>query len=165
MNDIFVQAIGLVAFAIGVFSFTRQNDTHLRLFLGLSALTLSVHFYFLGALFGAMGAAVAGTRMLVSIHPKGNYLLPVFLSFYVYLLWINDSGYSEYLPIIAGITGTLSTFLLTHIPMRFGFLAGQVLWFSYSVIHFSIGGMMLEIMNAAANIRTIMQMRKNTNKP
>jgi len=112
-------------------------------------------------LFGALGAAVAGTRMLVSIHPKGNFLLPLFLAFYFYLLWINESGYSEYLPILAGITGTLSTFLFSKIPMRFGFLVGQVLWFSYSVIHFSIGGMLLEIMNACANIKTIITMKKN----
>jgi len=46
LSDVLIQAIGLAAFAIGVFSFTRQNDTHLRLLLGLSALTLSVHFTF-----------------------------------------------------------------------------------------------------------------------
>lgn len=159
-----IQAIGIIAFAIAVFSFLQSSDNKLRFYMGVYGLILAIHLYLLGGVFGALGSLIASTRMFVSMHEKGVYSMPLFLSFYLYLLFINDGHWIEYVPIIAGIMGTVFTFSLSGITLRFGYLSGQALWLSYNIYHISIGGVLLEFFNIFANGRTIRKMYTGKDK-
>ena len=157
------QIVGLYAFSLCVYSFSQTNDKRLRVILGLSSLTMALHFYLIGAFFGVFGALLSGVRMITSIYKWGIYFMPIFIGFYLYLAWINDTGWVEYLPVIGGLIGTITTYFFSGVRMRLGFMTGQFTWLVYNILNYSIGGIMLEITNIITNKRTILKMRKENN--
>lgn len=160
-NGYFIQALGLVAAILSISAFWQGNDTRLKLLIGVAACITGVHFYLLGSLFGAVSAFMAGTRFLLSLNKKFDFLMPVFLIFYIGLAFVNGAGLISYLPILAGLLGTLAVFSYSGNKMRYIFLVCQSCWLVHNVYFMSIGGIIEQTFQICANIKTILGIRKN----
>jgi hypothetical protein len=65
---------------------------------------------------------------------------------------------SDWLPLLASISGTLALFLLKGIPMRLLMLLGTSFWIANNMLVGSIGGTALEVVVALVNVYTMVRM-------
>jgi hypothetical protein len=63
-----------------------------------------------------------------------------------------------WIPVIASCAATLAVFTMQGVPMRLVLLACTFMWLTNNILSHSIGGTMLESVNAAVNVTTMIRM-------
>jgi hypothetical protein len=157
---LFVQAIGLCGIGLSILSFSQSDDIKLKIYIGFAGLIMAVHFYLLGSLFGALAAAFAGIRFLISIKFNQRWMFYIMIIPSLLMLYFHEGDVMQYFPIVASVFGTIGAFLLKGIPMRYAFLCGQTCWMIHNIYYLSIGGILEQIMQLSINTKTILKMRK-----
>lgn len=164
MFDFWAQIIGLFGFVFGIAAYLNQNDKALKALIALSAMTMAVHFFMLGANAGGCAAVLTSLRSFLSILQGMKPLAPVFLFAYVPLAYFKVDIWVDILPILAGILGTFSMFYLQALWMRYGLLVTTSLWFTHNLLQGSWGGILLEAFYIGANLYTIYRMKGRENE-
>lgn len=142
---LFTQAIGFLAFFVGMYAFTSKDDGKLRLWQAVQCFFLSVHFFFLGAQTAAGITMLAGIRNIIALRTKSTHIAPLFLALYVIVGVIRYEVPLDILPTCSALLGTIAIFYLSGIKMRIFLMAGSFLWVIHNALVFSIGPFFMEL--------------------
>ncbi|HEY8191091.1 MAG TPA: YgjV family protein, partial [Alphaproteobacteria bacterium] len=127
----------------------------------LASYVMSLHFFLLGALPGALSELLNGTRTALSIYTRSSLLAFSFLGFYAIVLFTVPDNLVEALPFISSLSITTGLYFHQGIPMRLFNLAGWICWLIYSISVFSIGGIMVFSILLVTTTITIFRLRRN----
>ncbi len=159
-NMYFIQGLGFVAFAFGVLAVLSHDDVRFKLLLAAQGTVLGVHFILLGAGSGAMVAFVASARNVLSLYFNLKHVCFVFMALFILLGASRYDVWVDILPIIASVTTTYAMFNFDKVRMRSVFLFGTGLWVVHNAVVWSIGPFFMECFMFAANLRTILALRR-----
>ena len=160
-NSFFIQALGFIAFGLGVTALLSHDDRKLRILMTAQCLTLAIHFILLGASAAAIAVLISAVRNYVSLYARNRkHLALVFIALYLILGHNQYQDWVDLLPIIGCIISTIGFFYLKDIPMRLFMLATTFLWIIHNGISISIGPFLMEVCMFIANARTIMVLSK-----
>ena len=155
-----VQGVGVLAALVGVASFQIARDRAMFGLLAVSALLWALHFLLLGAPTAAAINLVTALRNLGGAFWRRRWLGLVFAAFYCVAGLTALRTPWDLLPLVAVLAGTASTFFLTGVRVRLGFLAGSLLWVVFSAVTGSIPGVVMMAADAASNLRYILRARR-----
>lgn len=155
-----VQILGYGAFLLGVSAFLQREDRRLKLLNCAQGAVYAVHFVLLGSPALAGSAAVCAMRSGTAAFVSRRWLVVPFVLLNLGVGFAVAKTATDWLPVAGFIIGTISVFLLKGIPLRAGMFASSAVvmvaaWFSGS-----IGGVALEACIAAANLITILRLRR-----
>jgi hypothetical protein len=148
------QLAGYLAFAIGIYSFSRKDDRKLRATMGAQAFSYAVHFLLLGSLAAAAASLVTSVRAVLSLYTRSPYVAAVILSVNVALGFVTASSAVGWLPVVASCAGTVAFFFFDGIALRVILLFATACWLANNLILGSIGGTLLELFLGGINVRT-----------
>lgn len=157
------QCVGYVAFVLGVGSFLQTNDRRFKLFMTGECLAYMAHFALLGNPTAVASSAVSAIRSVLAIRTRSPWVAAAVVVANVALGMGIAQQPSDWLPLLASITGTLALFLLEGIPMRLLMLLGTSFWIANNIIVGSIGGTALEVVVAVVNTHTMVRMWRSQN--
>lgn len=138
-----VQGLGLFAMGLDVWATLRKDDDGLRKIHGIASLLFSVHYFFLGAIPGALSELLNGTRTGLSAYTQARGLAFLFLLIYTVCLFVIPESIVTALPFIAGFSVTAGLYFYEGVRMRLFYLAAWIMWLVYSLSVISIGGIVL----------------------
>ncbi|MBE6955849.1 MAG: YgjV family protein [Ruminococcaceae bacterium] len=160
MEQVIVQAIGIVAMAFNILSFQCKKQRSIIVMQFFGSLFFCVHFYLDGAMTGALLNAVAVVRALVYSNKeklKSDHVawLALFIGasiacYPVAFLWLDaptDKWYYFVLELLPVVGMTLSTFSFRADGakgLRLLWFFSSPLWLIYNICHHSIGGTVCE---------------------
>lgn len=152
------QCVGYIAFVLGVSSFLQTDDRRFKLFMTGECLAYMAHFALLGNPTAVASSIVSTIRSALAIHTQSPWVAAAVVVANVSVGLVVAERASDWLPLLASISGTLALFLLKGIPMRLLMLLGTCFWIVNNVIVGSIGGTALEVVVAVVNVYTMIQM-------
>ncbi|MBL8251917.1 MAG: YgjV family protein [Candidatus Competibacter sp.] len=163
LGDVFAanplaQAVGLVAFGLGILTFSQRNDQRLRIFLTAFCAVIGAHFFLLGAPAGAYAAWLSGVRSYVSIYTRHVAVM----GFFLLLIWVttipNIIRPLQWLAVIGATLGTWALYRERGIRMRAIILAATACWLVHNIAVGSIGGALIESCFLLVNSHTIFRL-------
>jgi hypothetical protein len=154
------QCAGYVAFVLGVASFLQKDDRRFKQFMAGECFAYIVHFALLGRPTAVASSTLSLARSVLALRTRSIWVAVTIVALNLILGGFLAARASDWLPLAASCIGTLALFLLQGVPMRLLMLCGTGLWIANNLIAGSIGGTALEVVIAAANIRTIRQMAR-----
>ena len=159
---VLAQAVGFVAFALGVTALLSNDDRKLKLIMTVQSFVLSLHFFLLLGPSAAVAVTfISGIRNAVSTSERLKRFAPVFVIFYISIGYYNYKQPLDLLPILAGLSTTIALFHFKAIKMRLCILFATSFWIIHNALVMSIGPFFMEICMLAANLRTIHMMASN----
>ena len=156
----FTQILGYLAFVLGVASFLQKSDLRFKLFMAAECLAYIVHFFMLGVYTPVASSRMSFLRSVVAIKTRAPAVAFAFVAGNLLLGWWLAESWVNWLPIMASCIGTLALFLLEGVRMRWLMLVGTLLWLLNNILSGSIGGTMLELTVACANLYTIRKLSR-----
>lgn len=159
------QAVGYVAFFIGIWSFSQKDDRRLKGTLGAQAFTYAVHFMLLGSLSAAAASAVTSVRAVLSLYTRSAAVAVVILVANVGLGFFTAPRPAGWLPVVASCAGTTAFFWFEGITMRLILLGATACWLANNLIVGSIGGTLLELFLGAVNASTCYRIWRTRRAP
>lgn len=159
--DVFspAQWVGYAAFVLGVAAFLQKSDVRLKLLNAAETLAYTVHFAMLGNLAASSSAFISCGRSLLAMRFRSVGLAIFFVALNIAVGARVATSWTSWLPVIGSSATTLAVFLMTGIRMRLTILVATLLWLANNVLSGSIGGTVLELLIALANISTIVRVR------
>ncbi len=159
------QSMGLLAFVIGILTFTQHNDQRLRLFLTVFSVLIGIHFFLLGGVTAAYAAWLSGLRSFVSSRTRHMAVMIFFLAI-VWLLGVpNITQPVQWLTVIGTTLGTWALYREKGIRMRAIILLGTICWMIHNYAVGSIGGAMIETCFLFVNSHTIYRLWQRRKLP
>jgi hypothetical protein len=159
-NIIFIQAIGFIAFGLGIWAFLSHDDARFKILLTCQCTFLCIHFGLLGAYGGMAAAFITGTRNIASLNANLKWMVPGYIILYLGLGAFFFRSWIDLLPITGSIISTIGLFYLKRVPMRLCSLFSTFLWIIHNGMVGSIGPFFMEIFIFLANIKTINSLRR-----
>ena len=169
--DIFIQAIGIVAMAVGAIGLAQKNTRTIVLIQTFSTALFAIHYFLLGAPAGAMLNALSMVRNLIikQKHKKWanpKIWVPITICAFAVAVFLSGDGLLGILPLAGCIFLTIGLNIDDgKIARRYLFLSSP-LWLIYNVINESVGGVIAETINIcsilSAVIRFDIKWRKNS---
>lgn len=138
------QAIGGIAFLLGIWAFSQKNDLRFRYGMVAFCFIMAIHFMMMGAIIGAIGVTINGIRSFVSIKTQSKTIMWFFILLLFGMTLPKVSTLFELLPIIGSAVGTWALFSVQGIKMRSLILFNSSCWFIYNLWVGSIGGSLIE---------------------
>lgn len=160
MNDLTIQALGFVAFAINIVASSSVDDRRIRTLLCLSCLTFSVHFSLMGAYVAALNLLVNSFRAFVSLRYTGTKVFVLFVLVQAVMSIAFYSQPTDLLPAMASLISCYALFCAQGMKMRIAFLCCTFFWLMNSIVVGSYGGMMNDVFNATMLSITIFRLRR-----
>jgi len=161
---VFAQAIGLIGMGLDFYAANQKSDSKLMRWTILSSIIFSIHFILLSAIPAAISEIITAARYYFADRYKKIWMGILFIGFYILCaVFIADSLF-DFFPFVASVIGTTAIFFLNGISMRILFILGQAMWVVYSVIVFSLGGIILYlalIMMTATTIYRLYKVKSN----
>ena len=159
------QIVGYLALILGVTMFLQKNDQRLKLFNAIQSLVYAVHFVLLGHLPACASSLVSSTRSFLALRYRSIGLGAVMIAANVALGAIFVRDWAGWLPVIGSCIATYAIFSMRGIPFRLVLLASTLLWLANNIATGSIGGTILEVINATINISTIIRLARSQSDP
>lgn len=155
------QCIGYIAFVLGVGSFLQTNDRRFKLFMTGECVAYIAHFALLVNPTAVASSVLSMIRSVLSLRTRSPWVAAAVVLANVAFGLVIAQRPSDWLPLLASISGTLALFLLQGVQMRLLMLLGTSFWIANNLIVGSIGGTALEVVVAAVNIYTMVRMWRN----
>jgi len=157
-----VQCLGYVACALGVTAFLQKKDTRLKGFLAAECAVYTAHFWLLGNPPAALSAFLSGCRSGLAIKYRHWLMALVFVALNLGLGILFARRWTDVLPIMGGVLGSVALLTMTGTPMRVVLLISTLCWLGNNCLTGSVGGMLLESFNALANGFTLARLLTET---
>ncbi len=154
------QSIGYIAFLLGASAFLQKNDRRLKFLNGSQCVFYAWHFALLGNNPAAGSLAVSAARSFLAMKSRSRWLAAFFLALNIAVGVALAHSRLEWLPIAGGCLATTALFLMRGIPMRLVLLASTLCWLTNNILSGSIGGTMLEVSIASANLTTMVRLMR-----
>jgi hypothetical protein len=155
------QMAGYVALVLGMVAFSQKNDRRLMFYNATQSLVYALHFFLLGNLPAAASAIVSSTRTYLALRYRAWLLGVVFICANLSMGALFARNAAGWLPVIGSTIATIAIFRMRGIPFRCALLTSTLLWLTNDILCRSIGGTVLEVLNAAANLATIVRLAKD----
>lgn len=159
---IIAQAIGCIAFAVGLAGYAQTQDQRVRIIMGAQGLIAALHFFMLGRYSGAFSAGISGLRNFASLHGKLKILTVPFIIFYVVLGLYGYKAWFDLLPIFASTLSTYNYFYLEGRMFRVNLILVSALWFVHNVFALSWALMAMEFLMVIIGIKTYLKLYGKT---
>ena len=161
------QLVGYVAFAFGVYSFSRKDDRQLKATIGAQSTSYAIHFLLLGSPAAAAASLVTAVRSLLSLYTRAPAVAVAIIATNVALGFATATNAAGWLPVVASCAGTVAFFFFEGIRLRLILLGATACWLANNLILGSIGGSLLELFIGAVNVTTTFrlwreQLRRDT---
>ena len=154
------QALGVVAFLASLIGYLSPHDRRLKVMMTAGIGLLAIQFVLFGSWLVAVSLLVNASRTWLSIHRKGlRWFIPVAAIQLALGLALAKQPFDA-LPILGSIVGSYGLLCLQGIGLRVAMLITTALWFGNNIIWWSIGGMLLDGLNASAHLRAIYLLRR-----
>ncbi|WP_088329834.1 YgjV family protein [Lacimicrobium sp. SS2-24] len=146
------ESFGALALLIHFVGYRQNQVNRYRLISALGLLSLSTHFFLLGAMAAGIGCGLAALRNLIALRHRSMLLVIFFvvlhMLFFAYEWWWLNHGAEIILAYISAIIFTLGSILLqrTH-SIRKWFILAEGLGLAYAVIVGSVFGSLFNISN------------------
>lgn len=157
---ILAQIMGFAALALGIITYSQQDDARLKFWSVVQGSVLAIHFALLGAHVAAGSAVVSATRNYFSMR-NAKKLVPLFLLCYATFGLSGHRVWYDLLPMLGSMTSTMGLFYLRGHKMRWTFVTSSFLWLIHNLLAASIGPAIMEAVLLCANLRTIYRLKKH----
>ncbi len=154
------QFFGVLAFLVGVFAFLQKQDSKYRYYMVGFCLLMGVHFILMGAMTGAISAAINGVRTYLSMKYNSRKMAVLFVALQLGLALPYVEHWFEYLPVIGSAVGTWALFTTYGLRLRSMILFNSCCWVTHNILIGSIGGSIVESTFIITNLVTIIRMHK-----
>lgn len=154
------QIAGYIALAVGITAFLQKNDDRLKLFNATQSLIYALHFVLLGNLPASGSSLLSSIRSFLALRYRSRLLGAVIVVAIAAMGAATVRRPAGWLPVVGSSIATVAIFTMSGIPFRGVLLASTLLWLANNIITGSIGGTVLEVVNAAANITTMVRMAR-----
>jgi hypothetical protein len=148
------QLVGYVAFAFGVYSFSRKDDRRLKATMGAQASSYALHFLLLGSPAAAAASLVTAVRAVLSLYTRAPAVAALILATNVGLGFLTAKSAVGWLPVVASCAGTVAFFFFEGVALRVILFGATACWLANNLILGSIGGTLLELFLGAVNATT-----------
>jgi MFS family permease len=163
--DFITQAIGIIASGFVILGFTRKVDDHLKVFMFFGSVAFAIHFFMLGAYAGLFISIINCFRIGFSIYFfKSKKLMIFFIGAYILTGAVVYETIFDLLPFMSSTLSTYSMYMLSGIKLRMVSVVGSVAWMIYTMIFYSIGGIITNIFAISMNLTTITRLIINKRK-
>ena len=149
IEDIIIQAIGIVAMGLAIFSFqSKESKGVLYLQVG-SSTAWAIHFLLLGAYTGAILNAIAIVRNLLFSFKRYRFFaskwwIAVFSVIFTVVAVLTWEGWLSILPLVGMVTSSFAFFMKDANKLRYLYFLSSPPWLIYDAISKSIGGTITE---------------------
>jgi hypothetical protein len=149
------QCAGYLVFVFGILAYLQKVDWKLKLLDASQNLAYIAHFLLLGNPGAATSAIVACACSLVSIRIRSLTLALTFIAVNIALGLTYFHHSYELFSVMAICFATWGMFMMSGIGMRLFLLCGTLSWLANNILCGSIGGTVMDVLIASANIVTI----------
>lgn len=155
------QAVGYLAFFLGVIAFSQKADRRLKAYGACQSSVYAVHFLLLGNLPACAAAFLSATRSTLALRCRSVVLgaAMVLLNLAAGAVFVRTPA--GWLPVVGSCIAAAAMFTLDGVPLRLCLLASTLLWLMNAILSGSIGGTLLEITIATVSSSTIWRMRRS----
>lgn len=158
------QFIGLIAYVVVLWSFSRKRDDHFIYGQIVSSIFWVLHYGMLGKLAASATTGVHilryGSAPFARKHQQWRMLIAVVVVlFYCGCGFLFAAEWIDWMPIIASVIGSFAVAFLEGIRMRMVFLIVSCCWLSFNFLSHSIGGTLTDISVLTINFITILRLR------
>ena len=164
----YIQIIGYIGMALGVFTFLQKDDVRLKLSMIAMTSVLIIHFVLLGRYVAAVSCLMSALRAGLSLIPFAmkhrHYFVALFVILSCLLGVYTYQSPIDVLPFITAVLGTFAFFYLSGIRMRIAFVVIGSIWLTHNILAQSYGPMVMEAFIMTANIITIIRLRADDKK-
>ncbi|MGR4989970.1 MULTISPECIES: YgjV family protein [Vibrio] len=155
MENWLAQAVGGIAFMVGVMAFWQKDDMRFRYQMMAFCFIMGIHFTLMGATVAAIGVIINGIRSFASIKTQSRKVM----WFFIALMWLmtlpNITHFFELLTVIGSSVATWALFSKQGITLRSLILFNSFCWVSHNIWLGSIGGSLVESTFIITNLLTI----------
>jgi hypothetical protein len=155
------QLVGYIVFLLGATAFLQKDDRRLKFFNSVQSFFYAVHFVLLGNFPAASSGAVSSVRSMLALRYRSYALVAVLIGASVISGLFFAHGPAGWLPVFATILSTYAMFRMDGIPMRLVLLSCTLMWIVNNILSRSIGGTMVELFIATANITTMLRVYRD----
>lgn len=153
----FAQAVGVLAFFVGITSFFNRNDQRFKLQLSGYSLIIGIHFFMMGVNAAGTSALIGACRNLVSMRVRSLWVMWLFIILTLSIgLW-RFQYWVELLPIFGTTITTWALFRTRGLTTRCVLWCSTACWLTHNIWLGSIGGSLIEgsflLINAVNIIR------------
>ncbi|HFF4635568.1 TPA: YgjV family protein [Yersinia enterocolitica] len=140
----FAQAVGVLAFFVGITMFFNRDEQRFRLQLSAYSAIIGCHFFLMGASAAGSSAMHNALRNLVAAKTRSSIAMLVFIVLTLaFGLWRMQHAV-EILPIFGTVISTWAIFRTTGLTTRCVMWVSTVCWVIHNVWLGSIGGSLIE---------------------
>jgi len=149
------QILGLLAFTISLVGYTSTSDHRLKAMIAMGTAAFTLQFICLGAWLVSISLMMNTARSWLSIYRKGFSWFLLVISIQLMVSIPLARSYHDIFPIAGSILGSFGLLCLDGIRLRMAMFATTCFWFINNLLWGSIGGVMLDLLNASANLIAI----------
>jgi len=151
------QAVGGLAFIVGITMFIKRDDRKFKLQLSLYSAVIGCHFFLMGANAAGMSAELNALRTLIATRTRNIMVMFLFI-FLTTVLGLGEvKHWVEMLPVIGTVASTWALFRTRGLTTRCIMWCSTAGWVTHNIWLGSIGGSLTEgsflIVNGLAIIR------------
>ncbi|MEA9390395.1 YgjV family protein [Acerihabitans sp. TG2] len=140
----FAQAVGGLAFIVGITMFVKRDDRKFKLQLALYSLIIGCHFFLMGANAAGTSAVLNSVRTVISTRTRSIIVMFVFITLTLALGLSEVKHAVELLPIIGTVMSTWALFRTSGLTTRCVMWCSTAGWVTHNIWLGSIGGSLIE---------------------
>ncbi len=151
MNEILIQAVGLIAISFVFLSFQKNKRINILILMLVGLVIFTIYYVLLGAYIGAIMNVIEAAMVFVAYKKENQKwaqykLWPfVFIAVFIIAAILNAKSWVDFLPVAAQIMGTIAVWQTNPRTIRFLMLIPRPLWFTYNLSVGAYAGMLAEI--------------------
>ncbi|MFT5712924.1 MAG: hypothetical protein ACI9DQ_001334 [Glaciecola sp.] len=156
------EIFGAIAVVFNFIGYRQSDINRYRFISAIALLSVSIHFFLIGAMAAGIGCMLACIRNIVAIKYRGLLVLITFVTanicfFFYELLWL-DHGWIIAIAYASSLIFTIGSISLTSAKMiRQWFILAEILGLTYSIMVGSIFGTIFNITNLLSIFYTLYQ--------
>ncbi len=151
------QAVGVLAFAVGITMFFNRSERRFKLQLSLYSAVIGCHFFLMGANAAGTSAVLNALRTVISTRTRSIMVMFIFIALTLVLGVSRINHLIEILPITSTVVSTWALFRTRGLTTRCIMWCSTCGWVIHNIWLGSIGGSLIEgsflIMNGVNIIR------------
>ena len=162
---IYIQLIGILAFAILVLSFYKTDPKTIIVYQAVSNFAHTIHYFLLGALSGAYISFIGIFRNIAVIKVKKHkkILVGIVILLYLIVTLIFYEGIHSLFPIVANSIYLIAMVMGSKKSLLIGGIISPVLWATYGLFVGSYASVITETILLISNTIQLIKLSKNKN--
>lgn len=145
------QTLGILGFIFSIVSFLQSDDRKMKNYLGLSSFLVSVGYYMIGAVTGAVSMFISASRNIAAgLMPKNKIVYVFFIALTIVTGYYLYKKPLDILPVLGALVATTALFMFEGVMMRVLMILSCTLWLAYDVSSWAIGPMLMQAFNIIA---------------